>query len=116
MLTALQRSASTLGPAQQAQQDSSTPTVSVAAGEDAAAIEGLCQWRGALLAEASRRGLPSVPPKSVRAALLKYLGWFPSSQALLQVEFAWLAWDVMGWAGFMGVLVGKGVGHVQKSC
>ncbi|GAB4821148.1 hypothetical protein N2152v2_008194 [Parachlorella kessleri] len=84
VLTALQGSANTQAPTQQAQQQDSTPTLARAAGENAA-IEGLCQWRGALLAEASRRGLPSVPPKLVRAALLKYLNWFPASQALLQM-------------------------------
>jgi hypothetical protein len=64
-----------------------------------AAIERLCEWRGALQAEASARGLPCAPPRTVRAALLRALGWFPASTALMQVGRFFGGWGGAGRRG-----------------
>lgn len=99
VLTALQRSAPA---AQQAQR---------AAPADAA-VERLCVWRGALLVEASARGLACAAPGAVREALLASLRWFPASRPLLQVGVdgvvdMWRVGVLAGWPGRRGATVGS---------
>lgn len=99
VLAALQRSAPA---AQQVQR---------AAPADAA-VERLCVWRGALLVEASARGLACAAPGAVRQVLLDSLRWFPASGPLLQVGAGgvldmWHVGVVLGWPGGRGATVGS---------